>query len=64
MKSILKFLGIHCHEWTRWQQVEKIKLFEDNVACSGELSIGFTIVQKRTCETCGEVVYKTSRHFN
>jgi len=59
MKTLLKLLGIHVHEWSSWSAVSAGSL----LAARTTRIVGKVIVQSRTRTTCGKTELNDQRVY-
>ena len=49
IKRLKKFLGLHIHEWTKWEVIESGKC-----GMTPEVTWGSYLIQTRHCTACGK----------
>lgn len=57
INTIKRFLGIHIHEWTRWDVVDA-----GNVTTESNVTVYVSLIQQRHCTKCGYVQLKRTEH--
>jgi len=55
---IKSLLGLHIHEWDRWDDVQGGMLYSSDNEWVGEF-----IVQRRDCKICGKAKFRTVNKF-
>jgi hypothetical protein len=60
IKSILKKIGFHVHDWSKWEKIGSGNILN---SLNNKQIIGSWIDQERTCQSCNKIEINTITNY-